>query len=80
MRLAFGVPAAPFPRTASSTILSSGAAVASKDLELKDVKDPQSFDVFAKAATTFRLTVKSVYASSGGTNVAITEVEFRAAK
>jgi hypothetical protein len=58
----------------------SGATVASKDLELKDVKDPQSFDVSVKGATTFRLTVKSVYASSGGTNVAITEVEFLAAK
>jgi len=58
----------------------SGATVASRDLELKDVKDPQSFDVSAKGATTFRLTVKSVYASSGGTNVAITEVEFLAAK
>ena len=58
----------------------SGAVVASKDLELKDVKDPQSFDVSAKGAATFRLTVKSVYASSGGTNVAITEVEFREAQ
>ena len=34
----------------------------------------------AKGAATFRLTVKSVYASSGGTNVAITEVEFREAQ
>jgi hypothetical protein len=58
----------------------SGAVVASRDLELKDVKDPQSFDVSAKGAATFRLTVKSVYASSGGTNVAITEVEFREAQ
>jgi hypothetical protein len=58
----------------------AGAVVAAKDLELKDVKDPQPFDVSAKGATTFRLTVKSVYASSGGTNVAITEVEFLAAK
>ena len=58
----------------------TGAVVGSKDLELKDVKDPQAFDVSAKGATTFRLTVKSVYASSGGTNVAITEVEFREAK
>ncbi len=58
----------------------AGAVVDSRDLELKDVKDPQSFDVSAKGAATFRLTVKSVYASSGGTNVAITEVEFLAAK
>ena len=58
----------------------TGAVVAAKDLELKDVKDPQSFDVSAKSAMTFRLTVRSVYASSGGTNVAITEVEFLAAK
>lgn len=58
----------------------SGAVVASRDLELKDVKDPQAFDVSAKGAATFRLTVKSVYASSGGTNVAITEVEFREAQ
>jgi hypothetical protein len=58
----------------------SGAVVASKDLELKDVKDPQAFDVSGKGVTTFRLTVKSVYASNGGSNVAITEVEFLAAK
>ena len=58
----------------------TGAVVAAKDLELKDAKDPQSFDVSAKGVTAFRLTVKSVYASSGGTNVAITEVEFLAAK
>jgi hypothetical protein len=57
-----------------------GAVVAAKDLELKDTKDPQAFDVSAKAASTFRLTVKSVYASSGGANVAITEVEFLVAK
>jgi hypothetical protein len=49
-------------------------------LELKDVKDPQSFDVAAQGASTFRLTVKSVYASSGGANVALTEVEFLVAK
>lgn len=58
----------------------TGAVVAEKDLELKDVKDPQSFDVSAHGATTFRLTVKSVYVSSGGPNVAITEVEFLVAK
>jgi hypothetical protein len=58
----------------------AGAIVAAKDLELKDTHDPQSFDVSAKAATAFRLVVRSVYASSGGTNVAITEVEFLAAK
>jgi hypothetical protein len=71
----------PRPRTVSVEFLdATGAVVAAKDLELKDAKDPQSFDVSAKGATTFRLTVKSVYASSGGTNVAITEVEFLAAQ
>lgn len=58
----------------------TGAVVATKDLELQDTKDPQSFDVSAAGVTTFRLTVTSVYASSGGTNVAITEVEFLVAK
>jgi hypothetical protein len=36
--------------------------------------------VSAKAATAFRLVVRSVYASSGGTDVAITEIEFLVAK
>jgi hypothetical protein len=58
----------------------TGVVVTAKDLELKDTKDPQPFDVSATGVTTFRLTVKSVYASSGGTNVAITEVEFLVAK
>ena len=58
----------------------TGVVVTAKDLELKDTKDPQSFDVSAAGVTTFRLTVKSSYASSGGTNVAITEVEFLVAK
>jgi len=73
--------ASPRPHDISVEFLdATGAVVAAKDLELKDVKDPQSFDVSAKGATAFRLTVKSVYASSGGTNVAITEVEFLTAK
>jgi hypothetical protein len=58
----------------------AGVVVAAKDLELKDTKDLQTFDVAATGVTTFQLTVKSVYASSGGTNVAITEVEFLVAK
>ncbi len=58
----------------------AGVVVTSKDLELKDTKDPQAFDVSAAGVTTFRLTVTSVYASSGGQDVAITEVEFLVAK
>ena len=71
----------PRPHDITAQFLDAGGAVvASKDIELKDVKDPQSFDVSAKGAVTFRLTVRSVYASSGGTDVAITEVEFLEAK
>ena len=71
----------PRPHNVTVALLdATGAVVATKDLELQDTKDPQSFDVSAAGVTTFRLTVTSVYASSGGTNVAITEVEFLVAK
>ncbi len=58
----------------------AGAVVDSRDIVLKDTHDPQSFDVSATAAATFRLIVRSVYASSGGSDVAITEIEFLEAK
>jgi hypothetical protein len=58
----------------------AGAVVDSRDLVLKDTHDPQAFDVSASAATMFRLIVRSVYASSGGSDVAITEIEFLVAK
>jgi len=56
-----------------------GSGRRSRDLELKDVKDPQAFDVSARRRD-LPPDREVVYASSGGTNVAITEVEFREAQ
>ena len=54
--------------------------VASVTLELKDVKEFQVFDVKAQDVATVRFTVLDVYKSIKRSQVAITEIEFRAAK
>jgi hypothetical protein len=55
----------------------AGTIVASKSYELKDLAEPQPFDVGAKGASRVRLTIRSVYpAEKANAPVAISEVEF----
>jgi len=56
---------------------SDGSVLVTRDVELKDEVEPQSFDVGAKGAATVRLTVTSIYLSEKpNAPVAIAEVEF----
>ena len=55
----------------------SSAVVFTQQFDLQDTKDFQTLDVNAKGAASVTITVLSVYQSTSGKNVSITEVEFR---
>lgn len=71
--------AEPRPRLVKMSFLdAAGQSVFTSETELKDTGDPQTVDVSAQGAAMVRITVETVYASTGGSSVSITEVEFRA--
>jgi hypothetical protein len=54
-----------------------GVVVFTKQFDLQDTQDFQTLDVDANGAASITITVLSVYQSTSGKNVSITEVEFR---
>ena len=68
----------PRPRTIQLDFMDAkGGVVFTKQFDLQDVKDFQTLDVAASGAASVVITVLSVYQSTAGKNVSITEVEFR---